>query len=243
MTEPKFALSTDSGRYYVLPVGTFRSVTSVLSVISKPMLVKWASKASAEKAMELFESGEFAKDPSEAFRLIKSAPDEIRMMAADAGSRIHKAFEEYMLNGLEPDGEDEKVAIDALVSFLESEGYSVVESEVTVFNTTHRYAGTLDMILERDGSYTIADIKTGGVYDEAAMQLSAYMRADGIIRNSGDIEEFPYEIEKGIILSVKDGKVKAYDCDVSDKVFDAFVHALRLSDALIEIKGAVRARK
>ena len=57
-------------------------------------------------------------------------------------------------------------------------GLTVVATELMVWHSFHEYAGTIDMVVRTDsGVLGVIDIKTGGVFNEAAMQLAAYAKA------------------------------------------------------------------
>ena len=50
--------------------------------------------------------------------------------------------------------------IKGVISFFENEGYNVLASEIKVFSKKHKVAGTIDLVLEKEGKVFIADYKT-----------------------------------------------------------------------------------
>jgi hypothetical protein len=84
--------------------------------------------------------------------------------------------------------------------------------EATVFNLTYKYAGTFDALCQlTDDTYAIVDWKTGGIYEEASLQLAAYAHAEFIGRPDGTQIALDREITKGIAVQVPDdGTYTAY---------------------------------
>lgn len=81
--------------------------------------------------------------------------------------------------------------------------------EKIVYSKTHKYAGTVDRIVEVDGCFEIWDLKTGSnVYDKYFLQLAAYRQAVketlGLEITKGKILWFPEKKEE----IDDDGKIK-----------------------------------
>jgi hypothetical protein len=102
--------------------------------------------------------------------------------AAERGSLVHDATE------LVDDGtfvesefrEDLSEYIIGYQKFVEEHDYSVLESEIVVFNHKYKYAGQLDRICMLDGKKTLLDIKTSSQRKpEWGLQLAAYEMAYG----------------------------------------------------------------
>jgi len=102
--------------------------------------------------------------------------------AADWGTSVHNSVEAFLR------GEDEKIDKKVLPSVHAFEEWrsqhktkildssSDIEKQVCDFD--NHYAGTLDILMEVDGSLGVLDIKSGGsIWNEYSLQLAAYMNA------------------------------------------------------------------
>jgi hypothetical protein len=116
------------------------------------------------------------------------------------GNLLHDAIDEYIGGEARPmfdEGEDAEAAHEARACFgqflaMLDETGMVVETvgdvslnEVTLYNLTHRYAGTADAIVRMPNHHgddlVLVDWKTGNrVYPSVALQLAAYRNAEEI---------------------------------------------------------------
>lgn len=121
----------------------------------------------------------------------------IKNAAGGKGSKVHKAIE-LLLGGLtirmddkitNRDGVEEVLTVeeyDAILSFTrwyqEVKPEEIISTEVTIWNDTEGYAGTVDLIAKINGETYIIDFKTSQqVWAEYELQLSAYKHAlDGL---------------------------------------------------------------
>jgi hypothetical protein len=102
-------------------------------------------------------------------------------IARDFGIRVHEALEAV----LGADQRDEEAFIEAdletsvynVREWLASHEYNVLDLEVAVYHPQMLYAGTIDCVAERGGNITLFDWKTGGLYDNAQVQLAGYALA------------------------------------------------------------------
>ena len=137
------------GETLVLP-----SVTTVLRVVNKPALLYWAANQVSNYAIENHaEIGKLLEkdDRDGAYRLLKGSPWSKRDKAADVGTQVHDLIEKAILEGKDsPSLVDVPVKavpyVQAFQSFVENYEGSFEASEMTVFNLTHGYAGTLDAL-------------------------------------------------------------------------------------------------
>ena len=167
----------------------FPSVTSILNIISKPALVPWAKKITAEKFRDTlyeWQQDEHTEDSGDGipvieltdesidtlFKEAKARPDVIRDEAGDYGTRVHEA-----LATQEEGAEDKYPGIKAYHEWLEEQGLEVEYREVPVYNTEYGYGGTVDAVAFRDSAPwpVILDYKTSsGIYWETSLQIAAY---------------------------------------------------------------------
>ena len=157
-------------------------VTTLLGVINKPALVPWAIKSTTAKFRSILEeSVNTTIDPvwiEAALANAKDAADEARDAAADKGSEIHLAIQEFVTQGLWPTDEVVNQCVLAYHEWSRTNPMEPVASEFTVWSPSERYAGTIDEIgLLPNGHFTVIDFKTGGAYPEHALQVAAYANA------------------------------------------------------------------
>lgn len=210
---------------YWLDGRPFISVTEILKCINKPSITYWYGQQ-VYYAM--------AKDPTLDERTALAAPYRKSGEAANRGSLIHGVIEKYKQTGHIPSAEElceenhlilskeEKANlqgyIDAFKHWNEDFKPTIIENERTVVNPTKGYAGTLDMIAEIGGKRHVIDFKTnkdGNIYDEAHMQVSAYLNCDGMSDCDGGI----------IVALAADG---TYTHQIAKNGYIAFLSALDL---------------
>lgn len=225
MTTPRLANDTEHGRYYHLGEEQFVSVTTVLGAINKPALVPAARKIASQVALERFPeyapmiwAGQMEKARMQASRDAKKVWDD----KSDLGTRVHKAVEN-VLAGWDPDDDDEvKPYVNQFDLWVARSGFQVLHSEVTVFSRRYGYAGTVDLLGDLAFSTTLLDVKTGGVWPEHALQLTAYANADFMLIDDSEIP-----LPKVEMIGVLD--LKADSCDVvemsSDGCLETFLSA------------------
>ena len=233
------------------------STSAINGGLPKPFLVGWAAKLVAETAVDdlaviqaMVEKG----DHQGAIAHLKGAPYRKRQAAADRGTLVHAAIEGYIggktmaevVDLAKEELKEERVPeklhkstlkmIGGLVQFLMDEEPDIIWSEQTVFSRTHGYAGTPDIIarMRVGGSLqpVVIDVKTSkGIYDETALQLVSYARADFVGLDDG--EEKPLlpkkseKIEFGVVVRPKPtGGYETATFVLSDDVYDLFLSCL-----------------
>ena len=237
------------------------SVTSALKSLSKPFLIGWAAKMSAECAVEDHDLiGQMLKKKTvgkkAALDYIKQARFRDSEGKADRGTIVHSAIEAYIA-GKPVDRDavqfalEEKMVpeglwkatykmIDGVMEFLFDFEPEIIWSEATVYSRTHEYAGTADVIARvRIGESTlpaVLDVKTGkAIYNEAAMQLTAYARADFVGLDDGTekplLPKKGEKIKHGIVIRpTAAGKYEKANYDLTDEVMNKFLACLELAD-------------
>jgi CRISPR/Cas system-associated exonuclease Cas4 (RecB family) len=136
-------------------------VTTVLGMLNKPALLKWA--------------WQMGKDGREL--------DAVRQGAADIGTVAHALCEAY-LRGMELDSSN--ITPEALskaetgflrfLDFWDKEGLKVVRTELVMISEAMQVGGTMDVLAQRpDGRLVVVDLKTSkGIYDEMLVQVATY---------------------------------------------------------------------
>ena len=180
----------------------FWSSTTILGVLDKAGLIYWAAeetaiaaldnadlvahmaeKAGRDEALKWLTGARFRKKPDGRGGQL--------MSAADLGTAVHKACEEYALTGRRPADVHWEVEpyLDQFDRWLDVFQPTYLAAEMTVYSPTYGYAGTSDGILSIDGVPLIIDYKTTRrsfdkqgkpthPYPEACLQVASYRWAD-----------------------------------------------------------------
>lgn len=186
---------------YTIDGDFYRRVTTYTGGLPKPWLSGWAAKAVAEFAVE--HRDQWTDLPkTDAKKLLKGSPWSKRDDAADRGTAVHKAIEAYLRDEPLPDGLNEE-EFDCAVqaeTFLERSVAKTLAAELTVFNRTHVYAGTLDLwCVDHDGARWVLDWKTSSSdsvpYTDWTIQQAAYRNAEYAVVNKAEIGDEEWEGE------------------------------------------------
>jgi hypothetical protein len=120
------------------------------------------------------------KSGNELLELARHESDKQRDLAAEIGSAIHKWIEQYIKDE-RPEMPDDPKVLEGVNSFLEwkeKENIVFEWSERVVYSKKHKYVGTADIGIRKDGLLYLADIKTGNnLYEEVKIQTAAYLMA------------------------------------------------------------------
>jgi hypothetical protein len=155
------------------------SVTTILSLLNKPALVKWANNLGLQGI-----------DVTKYVDIL-----------ADAGSLAHDMILDYFRGIITDTSECSqdviKKAENAFLSFLEWAKQRKLEPvlvEHEMVSETKKYGGKCDWYGYEDGIKTLLDFKTGsGIYEEHAIQLAAYKY---------ELEEEGHEVEIAKIIRI-----------------------------------------
>jgi hypothetical protein len=172
-------------RYYTSNKKLVPGATTVLALLAKPALIKWANNL----GLQGIDSSKYV-----------DATAQIGT-CAHLLVQCHLSGEEPDLSAFSPDTISQ--AENSLISFYEWEKSHTIKPillEKALVSERYRFGGSLDLYGEIDGKFWLCDLKTGkGIYDEYAIQLSAYRqlllengyRVDGcrIIRIGRDATE------------------------------------------------------
>jgi hypothetical protein len=161
------------------------SVTTLLNLLAKPALVRWAARTAADYAVDHWDDLG-AMSLTDRQKQIAAAPDQSRNEKAASGTAIH-ALAESMLAGRPIDVPPDLLPkVEGLARWWERSGLTLVASERRVWSDEDddlglcAFAGTLDILATHPTrGLGLLDIKTGaGVYGDMAVQLAGYMAAD-----------------------------------------------------------------
>lgn len=206
MTDPQLAHATEFGRMYSRSLSSSPEVPSITTVISQEAqdFTGWAGHMAASELIKdarLNGAVGSAADLRKLAREASSAAERFRDAAAARGDRVHAYAEQLALAALgspaDADGARSVLAergesrfADRLDEWWELYGVKPLAAEVTVWNHTVGYAGTLDLVAEIGGRLCILDFKTKGLTrdgrakplnDSVVMQLVAGFRAEEVL--------------------------------------------------------------
>ena len=173
--------------YYEIDGQKLIRVTSVLGqTLAKPALFNWAKKATREGAASYLE-GQREQPITDAIikGAVQAAKDGTNTeVAGRRGGDIHEAAMDYMGGDPSPMIPGMK----ALQQWRADLEPRPVALENVVYSRKLGCAGTFDAVMEIDGKLVIVDYKTGGVYDDHAIQLAAYAGLWGMMNNTRPID-------------------------------------------------------
>jgi hypothetical protein len=224
MTDPRLAHATEFGRMYSRSLSQPPLVPSITTVIAQEAqdMTGWSGHMAATELINDTRLSSALGSPGDLRNLARhaaAAAERFRDSAAARGDRVHQYAEQVALSGLGHSA-DPGAARTVLAEHGESrfadrfdqwwELYQVtpIAAEVTVWNDTVGYAGTLDLVAEIGGRTCILDFKTKGLgrdgrakplRNSVVMQLVAGMRAEEMLVDpaSGTWEPWPYRGDEG----------------------------------------------
>jgi hypothetical protein len=197
VTAPRAAKDSLAGRRYtiVYPDGTeakLPGANTALSALDKPGLTIWKQKRIAYGIAHDPHRLEMAKDWSTVWTAVRSCLDE-SSHEADLGTSVHAVtaaidlgepidWRTMLVPGIER--EEAEPYVNQWVQCKHDHRIEIVAVETTVWNRTHDYAGTFDLVGKFPAIESelplIADKKTGSaVWPDTALQLAAYANGEG----------------------------------------------------------------
>ena len=240
----------------------FWSVTTIISALDKPALVYWSAETVALAAARAAGSLQRRIEEDGVDATVKWLADaryrrpQGKRSAAELGTAVHDACEQYALTGVRPTVDDEVAPfLNQFDTWLNKFQPTYLAAEVTVFSPTYGVAGTADGWLEIDGVPLIFDYKTSaksvdkkgnptGPYPEAALQLAAYRHAElAAVWQPRRYEKFrrryyllneaekqmavtPPAAEAGIVIHITPEHCEAHIVECGPDIYEAFLFVL-----------------
>lgn len=243
------------------PVKRFYGVTSItkLGMGTGYALVEWNARMPAETAYDRFKTlSAYVNDGDRqgAVKWLMQSRYAESGAAKARGSQLHDAAEKLAL-GVPPEVDVEILPyVEQYKRFLEDFKPEFLMAEAPVYNETFSYAGTTDGVFIIDGKRLLFDIKTvkvkpgelnesgkpkhRGPYDEVALQLAAYRRAEKVglmaerVENyygryyvydpSKHFEPMP-EVDGTVALMISPADYRLIPVRTDDEVFRCFLAA------------------
>lgn len=226
----------------------YRRVTTILSQGSTKgdVLALWAANLVAETAMNnlprLVAASRHPEQRAEMYDWIRRAPLRKKDERADIGSAVHRIIEAEVLGQPVPaellDDAEMAPYLHHFGRFVHEWDVTFEASEMVVGNRIVGYAGTLDYLLRSPliaerfeipaSTVLMGDTKTGGeldvkgVYPEAALQMSAYRKAEVAWLRDGSTVPMPATHDVGVVLHLRPEGYRLIPVACGDDVFAAF---------------------
>lgn len=253
----------------------FWSVTTIIGVLEKPALVYWSAEQTAIAAYDQHKAWvEISKSSGrdEAIKWLTGArfrkPAGERG-AAELGTAVHAACEEYALSGVMPEVDDEiRPYLEQFDIFLQHFQPEYQATEVAVYNRTYGYAGTCDAFFTIDGIRAIVDYKstkkevdkrgnTPPAYPETSLQLAGYRFAElAAVWRPRRFEQFRRryyclseaeramavsvpEVDIGLCIKITPGSCIAYPMECGPEIFEAFLYTIEAARWSLELSKRV----
>lgn len=158
-TEPQSTQTRAHVRYKNAAGGIVPGTTTITGLLNKPQLVPWANKLG------------LAGIDSKAYTEEKAV----------IGTLAHKMVTDYLL-GMPTDTKEYSpfqvsAAENSFLSYLrwaEKKHIEPILIEKPLVSEEWQFGGTCDIYATVDGALELIDLKTGGIYDEHVVQVSAY---------------------------------------------------------------------
>lgn len=234
MTQPLLAHQTSLGRMYSRTVDGLPEVPSITTVISRHAvdMTGWAGHMAATAVINdarLAGSVGNKVQLKQIARQASSAAEKYRDEAAARGDRVHNYAEHKALRELGRPHEaaqmreklqehGEGAYADRFDEWWDLYGVKPIEPEVTIWNHTVGYAGTLDLVAEIGGVTCLIDYKTRGTTRDGrvkapdpkvVMQLAAGAQAEEYLSDpeNGTWEPWPFP-KDSVLLAVALGETE-----------------------------------
>jgi len=132
--------------------------------------------------------------------------------AAEKGSAVHKAIENFIEFGIEDIESEHRGYFDGFMKWWQEKKPEPVGVERRVYHRVMLYAGTVDLIAYIDGVLTLIDYKTTYAMNDMtfSVQLEGYSQA---------LKSFGIQVQNKMILHLKkDGSYAVHEYPVNDPV-------------------------
>jgi len=223
----------DKAHRYKLDGEWVPGVTTILGVLNKPGLTKWAASSVAEYVADNRDAVEHLYSAGRApmVAMLKETPWQKRDDAGARGTTFHD-FAERIMRGEEVDVPDEQVGlVESALAFMEDYKIDPVLIEACVGSREHRYAGKLDLIANSTIGQAIFDWKSSRrIYASTAFQNAAYAFAEFHSDGNGGEERPLPEVEASYGVHVRSDGYDLYPLAFGRDVYDEFLCIRRAFD-------------
>lgn len=219
--------------------------TTILGVLDKPALKKWAANTVASWVVENPNTVDLIRAKGghgPTYEFLRAIPFQQRDDAAARGTTLHD-YAENLLRG-EPVEVDEEHApvMESALAFLDDWHIEPILIEAPVASRQHKYAGKLDFIAEYTHPVTgvegvaIYDWKSGrAMYPEYSMQMCAYAKAD-FHGEDGDEHALPV-CDAAFGVQITDEGYSVYPMEFGQHVYEEFLAVRQVYDIAKRMRG------
>ena len=243
--KPRGLIFRESSHRYTLDGDSVPGVTTIIGVLDKPALPKWAAGMVAEFVADNEEDiaalRRMGRNPM-VFAL-KGMPWQKRDDAGARGTTFHD-FAERIARGEEVEVPPEQVGmVEAALQFMEDWHIEPVLIEQAVASREYKWAGKLDLIADCEApneagstatpfkGRAIFDWKSGKrIYTSAAFQLNAYAHAEFYGENGDEHPLADLGIEAAYGVHIRDDGYDVYPLEFGPAIYDEFLVIRRAFD-------------
>lgn len=208
-------------------------VTTVLGVLDKPGLRKWAASSVAEYVADNREAVEhlYSAGRGPMVAMLKETPWQKRDDAATRGTTFHD-FAERIMKGEEVDVPDDQVGlVEAALAFMDDYKVQPLLIEACVGSREHRYAGKLDLIADSTLGRAIFDWKSSKrIYASTAFQNMGYAHAEFYTDGEGGEEKPLPQVEASFGVHIRSDGYDVLPLVHGPDVFEEFLTIRRAFD-------------
>ena len=205
-------------RYYLQDKSLAVGVTTVLSILSKPALLKWSNNL----GLSGIDVNKFVDD--------KAAQGTLAHLLIE--DYLKKTKRDYLEDFTKNQLEQAKNAFNKFLEWEKDKVIEIMESELALVSEKHRYGGTIDLYCTINGRSTVMDIKTSkAVYSEHKTQVCAYAE---LLKENG------FKVDEVRILRIgrDDGEgFEEIQVAFPDLHWNKFLHCLYIYDVNKKLKG------
>ena len=219
-------------------------VTTILGVLDKPAIPKWAAGQVAEYVADNPDGVETLRGMGRGpmVQALKGIPWQKRDDAGARGNVLHD-YAEQILNGQEVEVDEEHVPVmESALEFMDDWHIKPLLVEAPVASREHWWAGTLDLIAQYRHPVTghegvmIADWKSGkALYPEYALQMAAYAHAE-FTGLGGDEKPLP-TCDMALGVQIRADGYDACPMEFGPHVYEEFVAVRRAYDIAKRMRG------
>lgn len=248
MTSPALAHQTDFGRMYARKIGALPEVPSITTVIGQEKMDMdgWIGHMAATAVVQDARLGEAVGNSVKLKALARQASNaaaDYRDSAAARGDRVHQYCEQIALRAMgKPHqaaqarealtGNSEEAFAGRFDEWWETYQVQPLAAEVTVWNASIGYAGTLDLVATIGGRLCLIDYKTRGtgrdgrvkpLDPKVVMQLAAGAKAEEMVVDpaAGTWEPWKYS-QDPMLLGVAIGETEVQTVMANPEVLPAY---------------------
>jgi hypothetical protein len=194
---------------------------------------------------------------------LAASPEWERDEAGGLGDEVHSAAERILVASrgnpeaasallwMESEGYDGLSGecasrLDGMMDWLRDNKVEVLMTEFTVFNDTHNYAGSCDILARVNGELMFIDVKTSKNWDDKfPLQIAAYANGEYGVDDKDNRFELPEGVHDagGAVLWLKDGKAEYWVVNIGDEIYDGFLACLLLKRIWLDITARSQREK